>query len=78
MRAIALAALLSACQFMPVTPEIDCGLVPAEQCEAMAADLIAQARQEFPGKQVARIELSTPDGGYFVEFTDGSGFGVTP
>jgi hypothetical protein len=72
-----LAFLLSACQFMPGTPTIDCGSVPAGECNAMVEELMAQAREEFPGKQVASIRLSTPTGGYDVLFTDGTGFAVT-
>ncbi|MDQ4034652.1 MAG: hypothetical protein M3153_01880 [Chloroflexota bacterium] len=71
------AILLSACQLMPGAPTIDCGSVPAGECSAVVEDLMDQAREEFPGKQVASIRLSTPAGGYDVLFTDGTGFAVT-
>jgi hypothetical protein len=72
-----LALLLSACQFMPGAPTVDCGSVPARECNAMVEELMDQAREEFPGKQVASIRLSTPTGGYDVLFTDGTAFAVT-
>ena len=72
-----LALLLSACQFMPGAPNIDCGSVPAGECNAIVEELMDQAREEFPGKEVASIRLSTPTGGYEVLFTDGTGFAVT-
>src|SRR5687767_8076459 len=55
-----LALLLSACQFMPGAPTIDCGSVPAGECNALVQELMDQAREAFPGKQVASIRLSTP------------------
>jgi hypothetical protein len=65
---------IAGCQLMPEAPIIDCGQVPPAQCDEMVETLMRQANEEFPGKRVARIRLSTPTGGYDVEFTDGTGF----
>lgn len=73
MRLTVLALLLAGCQLLPMAPEVDCGSFPPDQCREMVAELMEQARTEFPGKQVARIRLSTPTGGYDVWFTDGTG-----
>jgi len=59
---------------MPQAPVIDCGTVPPAQCQETVESLMRQAREEYPDKRVARIQLSTPTGGYDVEFTDGTGF----
>ena len=75
--AVVLLLALAGCQYFPTAPAIDCGRVPADECSRMVEALLEQARREFPDKQVGRIRLSTPSGGYDVTFTDGSGFAVT-
>ena len=68
---------LTACQYMPTTPAIDCGELPPNECDRMVDALLEQARSEYPDKQVKSIRLSTPGGGDDVMFTDGTGFAVT-
>lgn len=74
----ALASALVGCQFLPLAPVVECGTVPRQACEALAADLIAQARVDYPDLRVTRVTLTTPTGGYSVEFSDGSMYAVTP
>lgn len=74
--AAALIVTLSGCQYLPTAPAIDCGQVPPAECDRMADALLQQARDEYPDKQVRSIRLSTPAGGYDVQFTDGTGFAV--
>ena len=74
--AVALSFALSGCQYLQTGPAIDCGQVPTAECEKMVNALLQQAREEFPDKQVKSVRLSTPTGGYDVQFTDGTGFAV--
>lgn len=75
--AAALILALAGCQYLPTAPVIDCGQVPPDECNRMVNALMEQARSEYPDKQVESIRLSTPTGGYDVEFTDGTGFAET-
>jgi hypothetical protein len=50
--------------------------VVPDECYRTAQQLAAEAARRKPGVEVTKIELTSADGAYLVEYTGGSGYGV--
>jgi hypothetical protein len=51
--------------------DLACGPVARGECEARAAKIVEQKRQEQPSARIVTVRLDA-DGGYTIEFADGS------
>ena len=51
--------------------ELVCGTVARRECEALAAKIVDLKRRDQPGSRIVTIRLDV-DGGYTIEYADGS------
>jgi hypothetical protein len=72
----AAAWLVAGCSLLPagiVPTAIECGAVPKERCDQLAAGILQSLRAERPDRAIIKLALSDDRGSYTVEFGDGTG-----